>query len=159
MRPRPIVHTYKKVLNFLAAGFAAGFRAENIVLGKDGQTLEQVSNTDPDVPTGAVLKFIEVHFCIANLTANAAFVTCSLQYKNAGQTFVDPTAVGGSNVRNQVMHLDLFSIGSGQNSTHKFKFKIPPRFQRIRETMDWSIVWQNTETVTRNMMVIYKFQT
>ncbi len=156
--PRPIVHTFKKVLNFLPASFAAGFTNEPFALGKDSQTLEQVTNIDGDIPTGAILKYFEIQFALANLVEAACFINCTIQYKLAGQSFIDPDAVGGNNQRNQVLHQDLFSVGGFQNSTHKFKFKVPKKFQRMRENMEWSLVWSTTASINRMSQIIYKFQ-
>lgn len=154
---RPIVQSYKKVLNFLDASFSAGNNIEILVRGVDSTAAGQTSVVDADVPTGSNLKFIEVQFAVNNSVAVPAYVTCSLQYRLSGQAFIDPSVVGGNASRNQVLHMDLFSIGQDQNSTHKFKFKIPKQFQRMREGLEWALVWNNSVTVNRRILVIYKF--
>ncbi len=123
--------TYKKVLNFAEASFAAGQRGENLVVGKDAIAPGQSSVTDADVPTGSRLKFIETQFVVTNAVDQTAYINCSLQYKLSTQSGVDPDAVGGDPQRNQVLHQDLFSVGFNQNSTHKFKLRIPKQFQRV----------------------------
>ncbi len=153
----PVLQSQKKVLNFLSAGFAAGSRDEVVIEGIDSVAAGQTSNTDPKIPTGSIVKYFEIHFVGANETALPCFVDCTIQYKLQGQTFPSPKAVGGSPLRNQVLHMDLFSIGPNQNSTHKFKFKIPKQFQRVRDGMKWAIVWDNTATITREIQVIYKY--
>lgn len=154
---RPVIQSYKKILNFLEVGVSAGNNIEQVITGTDSATSGQTSATDAVVPTGSIVKFIEVQFAVNNSVAVPAYITCSLQYKLGGQSFIDPSIAGGSNQRNQIMHMDLFSIGQDQNSTHKFKFKIPKGFQRLREGMAWALVWNNSVTVNRRILVIYKF--
>ncbi len=150
--------TYKKVLNFLSASFGAGFTNEQLVSGVDAVAIGQTSNIDGNVPTGSRVKFIEVQFCISNLASIACYVNCSLQYILSSQGTVNPDAVGGNTQRNQVLHQDLFVVGQNQNSTHKFKFKIPPKFQRVREGMKWFLVWSTTSSVNRSWQAIYKVE-
>ncbi len=155
---RPMVNTYKKVLHFVNASFGAGFTNDFLVQGQDNISPKQTSNVDGAVPTGSRIKFIEVQFAAANNVATPIYVNCTLQYKLGGQAFIDPNTVGGHNQRNQVLHMDLFSVGNGQNSTHKFKFKIPKKFQRVREGMDWALVWRTNGTLNRELQAIYKFE-
>ncbi len=156
--PRPMVKTYKKVLNFSEASFAAGQRAENLAIGVDSTAIGQGTATDGNVPTGARIKFIEIQMPITNAVDQTVYINCSLQYNLGGQTTVDPDAVGGNNRRNQVLHQELFSVGFNQNSTHKFKLRIPKQFQRMREGQQWQIVWSNSNTVNRRLQVIYKVE-
>ncbi len=155
---RPMIKTYKKILNFLELSVASGFRQEILIKGVDSSTMGQLTNVDPNVPTGARVKFIEVQFCISNLAAIHCYINCSLQYTLSNQAARDPQALGGNNQRNQVLHQDLFVVGKDQNSTHKFKFRIPPKFQRMREDMLWSLVWSTNQTVNRSIQVIYKVE-
>ncbi len=154
---RPVIQSYKKVLHFAEASFSAGFQTEFIAQGQDSVAAGQTSATDGKVPTGALIKYFEVQFAVNNAVATPAFLNCTIQYKLGGQTMIDPDAVGGNLQRNQVLHMDLFSVGNDQNSTHKFKFKVPKMFQRVREGMDWGLVWRNSATVTRECQIIYKF--
>ncbi len=155
---RPLIKTYKKVLNFSEASFAAGNRGETLVLGVDSVAIGQTSATDANVPTGARIKFIEIQFPVTNAVDQTAYVNCSIQYKLNGQSLTDPDGVGGHPQRNQVLHQDLFSVGFNQNSTHKFKQRIPKGFQRIREGMAWQLVWSNSNTINRRIQVIYKVE-
>ncbi len=156
--PRPIVKTYKKVLNFAEASFAAGLRAETFVTGVDSVAIGQTSLTDANVPTGARIKFIEIQMPITNAVDQTAYINCSLQYKLSGQALADPDGVGGHPQRNQVLHQELFQVGFNQNSTHKFKLRIPKQFQRLREGMVWILAWSNSNTVNRRLQVIYKVE-
>jgi len=155
---RPVMKTYKKVLNFQdIATFSSGFFQELIIAGTDSVAIGQTSNVDAVVPTGAVVKFIECQIAVSNVaTSVPIWINCSLQYLLGGQTVVDPDAVGGNPRRNQVLHQEMYSVGENQNSNHKFKFKIPKGFQRVREGMQWLIVWSTNGTVRRQMQIIYK---
>ncbi len=155
--PRPVIQSFKKVLHFINASFAAGFQFEQIAVGVDGVAAGQTSNTDGNVPTGSLIKYFEVQFAASNTVSTPCFINCTIQYRLNQQTTTDPNIVGGSAKRNQVLHMDLFTIGANQNSTHKFKFKVPKQFQRIREGMSWDLVWRNSATVNREVQFIYKF--
>ncbi len=156
--PAPMRRTFKKVLNFAEASFATGVRSEVLISGVDGVAMGQTGATDPNVPTGSRITFFEVQMPITNAVNQTAYINCSLQYILASQALQDPDSVGGAPQRNQVLHQELFSVGFNQNSTHKFKQKIPKRFQRIREGMKWMIVWSNSNTVNRRLQVIYKVE-
>jgi len=155
--PKPVVVSFKKVLNFASASFSAGFQSERFIIGKDSQTSEQLTATDSDVPTGSIVKYVEIQIALNNSVATPVYINCSIQYHLSGQTVVDPDLVGGDDQRNQVLHQDLFTVGQDQNSTHKFKFKIPKKFQRIRAGTEWKLVWSNSATVNREVQMIYKF--
>ncbi len=156
-RPRPVIQSFKKVLNILPASFTAGFQSIFLVQGVDSVAVGQLSNTDAQVPTGAMVKFIEIQFCVANLVAVACYINCTIQLRHSGQTAQDPDTIGGNKQRNQVFHQDLYTVGLNQNSTHKFKFKIPKKFQRVREGDDWLLTWKNSASVNQSAQIIYKF--
>ncbi len=152
-----VVQSYKKVLHFDELSFAPGFQQETILTGVDSIAAGQSTATDGQVPTGSIIKYIEVQFAVNNSVATPCYINCTMQYKQSGQTFIDPDLVGGNPQRNQVLHMDLFSVGQDQNSTHKFKTKVPKQFQRIREGTQWAMVWRNSSTVNREVQIIYKF--
>ncbi len=156
--PRPFVQTYKKVLNFSEASFATGQRSETLVQGKDSIALGQTSAIDADVPTGSRIKFVEVQMPITNTTAQTAYINCSLQYALSGQGGIDPDVIGGNPQRNQVLHQELFQVGFNQNSTHKFKLRIPAKYQRMREGMKWILTWSNSNSINRRLQIIYKVE-
>ncbi len=142
---------------FVNASFGPGFQNEEFAVGVDSVAAGQVSATDTNVPTGSIIKYFEVMFAASNVVAAPCFVNCTLQYTLNPQAAIDPNAVGGDPQRNQVLHMDLFTIGQFQNSTHKFKFKVPKQFQRLREGMRWKLTWRNSATVNRECLIIYKF--
>jgi len=155
--PGPIVKSFKKVIFFVNASFTTGFQTDQLAVGVDAIAPSQTSATDGNVPTGSIIKFIEVQFSVSNVVSTPCYVNCTLQYRLNQQLVVDPRIVGGNPRRNNVLHMDNFSIGADQNSTHKFKFKIPKQFQRLREGMSWDLVWSNSATVNRETQAIYKF--
>ncbi len=157
-RSMPMTKTYKKVINYAEASFAAGQRSENLIQGVDSTAIGQTSATDTAVPTGARIKFIEVQFPVTNAVDQTAYINTLLQYTLSGQANQDPDAVGGSPFRNQVLHQQLFSVGFNQSSTHNFKFKIPKQFWRIKEGMTWRFIWSNSNTVNRRVQAIYKVE-
>lgn len=154
---RPVIQSYKKVLLFINAGIAAGFNSHIVATGTDSVAAGQTGVTDAAVPTGSIIKYIEAQIAISNPSSITCFINCTLQYILGGQSFIDPIAVGGNVQRNQVLHMDMYSVGVDQNSNHKFKFKIPKQFQRLREGMSWAIVINNTASMIRNYQMIYKF--
>ncbi len=154
--PRPFVKTYKKVLKFAPASFAAGFNNQFFATGVDSIALGQTGPIDPNVPTGTRIRWCEIQFSASNVVSTACYVVCTIQYVLSGQTFVNPDNVGGDPQRNQVLHQELFSIGSNQSSTHKFRFKVPKKFQRIREGMSWAMTFSNNVTINNTTLMIYK---
>lgn len=152
-----VVQSYKKILYIVNASFSAGFQNEEIALGVDSVAAGQTSATDVQCPTGCIIKYIEVQFAAHNIVAGPCYLNCTLQYRLQSQAGIDPRLMGGNAQRNQCLHMDNFSVGQHQNSTHKFKFKIPKKFQRLREGMKWTLVWSNTATVNREIQIIYKF--
>ncbi len=155
--PKAVVQSFKKVILFVDASYGAGFNNQVIVTGIDSVAAGQTGKTDTNVPTGSIVRFFEVQFAANNATGVPAYINCTIQYILSGQNFVDPDLIGGHAQRNQVLHMDLFSVGQNQNSTHKFKFKIPPKFQRVREGMKWAMVWGNTASINNKTQIIYKF--
>ncbi len=154
--PKVAVNSFKKVLNFKSASFTAGFTNEQFLIGVDGSAQTQTTNVDGNITTGSIFKYAEIQFCISNVVSTAVYINCTIQYRLSGQSFIDPDLVGGNPQRNQILHQELFVVGANQNSTHKFKFKVPKRFQRVREGMAWSVVWRTNATVNRETQIIYK---
>ncbi len=156
--PRPSINTYKKVLNFLEASFPGGSNDELLVTTLDGISPTQVTNIDATVPTGSILKFIEIHFAGVNNGATGVFISFAVQYALSGQASINAEQVGGNSQRNQVLHQALFTIGPNQNSSHIIRLKIPKRFHRLKEGMKWHLTWTNSGTINREILCIYKFQ-
>ncbi len=156
--PRPFVKTFKKVLNTGQVSVTSGLNTEVLALGVDTIAPSQTTVNDPNVPTGTRIQYFEIQFVAVNLTAGACFINCSVQYLLSTQAVLDPNLAGGHPQRNQILHMEMFSAGPDQNSNHKFRFKVPPKYQRMREGMQWVLAWNNSATCTRIVQTIYKMQ-
>ncbi len=152
-----MARTYKKVLNFAAVSTGAGVQFDYLLAkGVDSLTLGQSGATDATIPTGSKIQYIEIALADSNIVAAAAFVNLVIQYTLNAQSLVPPNAVGGNPQRNQVLHQQLFVMGQNQNSNHLFRFKIPGKFQRIKEGMEWNVSTISTGSHVHAMQVIYK---
>ncbi len=156
----PMIRTFKKVLNFAPASHGAGVKVNfDLVQGVDSSTAGQTSATDPVVPTGARVTYIEIQYGVVNLAAAACFVHTSMQSRLSGQSAtVAPNVGGGDDQRNQVYHQEMRSIGQNQNATFVYKWKVPRRIQRIRDASIFSFVILGTTAITDSCQVIYKFE-
>ncbi len=158
-RPRmgPVVQSYKKVLNFAPASHSAGGFNFTLVTGVDSISGGQGTPTDALVPTGSIVKFIEIQYAVQNLTALANFMFVSVQSLNSGQTVIAPNVVGGNPQRNQVHYQMVRGTGPNQNSNYVIRFKIPKKYQRVREGSSWNFRVESTTTFSDVVQVIYKF--
>lgn len=153
-----VIQSYKKVLNVAPASVAAATQTNTpMTSGVDSVAAGQTSVTDPQVPTGAVVKFIEIQLSVQNLVNIAAFGHVAIQLLRSGQAQIAANAVGGNPQRNQVFHLDMFSLGTNQNVNRKYRFKIPRSFQRIREGDSWQFSFTADQIRTEAYQIIYKF--
>ncbi len=154
----PVIQSYKKVLNFAPTSRAASTKLNQILTtGTDSVAAGQTGVTDSAVPTGAVIKYIEISFSVANLVNVSQFFWYTIQMVHTGQSSVAPRVVGGNAQRNQVFHQVQFMVGQSQNSNHMFRFKIPKKFQRVREGDKWQLVFESDQVFTEACQVIYKF--
>ncbi len=155
---QPVIQTFKKVINSADAGVSAdASRIYPLSEGKDSVAAGQTSAVDVDVPTGSIIKFIDIFICVTNLVAISCFTSVAIQLVHIGQGAISPLSVGGSGQRNQVFHQDFFSVGKEQNLTRRYRFKVPKRFQRVREADKWQIVTNSTAATTQAGLAIYKF--
>ncbi len=154
----PIIQSYKKVLNFAPASRTAATDIQHtLVTGVDSVAAGQTSVTDSGVPTGAKVKFIEIQFAAGNPTTTPLYLNTAIEMIESGQSIIPPLVVGGHPQRNQVMHQTLVQIGERQNFNRVFKFKVPPRFQRVREGRTWRFVYNGDVVYNTSLQVIYKF--
>ncbi len=156
--PRPFVKTFKKIINSGQASVTSGANQEVLATGVDAIAPGQTTATDPNVPTGSRIRYLEIQFACVNLTAGAVIINMNVQFLLSGQATIDPNLAGGHPQRNQMFQTRLFSAGPEQNSNHVIKFKIPPKFQRVKEGMSWVLSWNGSQTVTRVVQTIYKFE-
>ncbi len=145
------------IINQAPGTVTATTRAESLAVGTDSKASGQTSALDTAVPSGVVIKYIEIQHALVNLTATAAFIHCSIQLLLDDQSVITPDVVGGNDKRNQVHFQRLLCASPDQNTNLVWKFKIPKRFQRIRAGMSWQYVWKNSQTVSSAVQTIYKF--
>lgn len=152
------VQSFKKILNFAPASHAAATTINRVlVTGVDSVAAGQTSPTDSQVPTGSVIKQIEIQFAAQNLVNIAAFLHVCIQHLRTGQAALAPNVIGGNAQRNQVFYQDLKSVGQNQNVNMKLRFKIPKKFGRVREGDTWNFTHLTDQIVTDAVQVIYKF--
>ncbi len=154
--PRAYVRTYKKVLDFAPISNGSGKINHLLVSGADSVAIGQTGVTDAIVPTGSRVTEIHINFMSSQIVGGSVFQYLCMQMLLPSQGTVGPRNVGGSSQRNQVFYQDAYSIGINQNANRVFRFKIPPRFQRVKEGMQWYLVTDATNTVTNALQVIYK---
>ncbi len=155
--PRQVVQSFKKVINHAPASFTAGTNVYALTLGTDSTAAGQTGPTDTAVPTGAVIKYIEIQLALANLGTGAGFIHVAIEQLHDGQSIVAPNVVGGNPRRNQVFFQRLYNVGADQSFYATFKLKIPKKYQRVREGDNWQFVWINGATMSASLQAIYKF--
>ncbi len=156
--PRAVVQSFKKVINEAPASTAAGAnRVMVLATGVDSVAAGQTGPTDVQVPTGSVIKYMEILLTVGNSTLANVFAHVAIQYILSTQANISPNVIGGSNQRNQVLHQDMFAVQQSQNTNRKYKFKIPKKFQRLREGMSWRLVLQADLLTSAAGQIIYKF--
>ncbi len=155
---RPVIQSFKKVLDFAPASRTVTTTHQfTMVDGVDSVAAGQTGVEDAAVPTGAVVKFIEIQFCISQLTSQAAYFWMTIQVKHSGQAVVPGRTVGGNPQRNQVYRQLMVVIGKDQNSNHVWKWKVPKRFTRVREGDKWVFTIESDVVHNSGTQVIYKF--
>ena len=157
MVQRAPVQSFKKVLNQAPASETVATHELNLSVGTDSVAAGQTTAVDGAVPTGSVIKFIEIQYSVSNLAAVSLFVHMSIQQTRSGQLAIAPNATGGDPQRNQVHFLKQVSVGKEQNANYLFRFKVPKKFQRVREGDAWKFVYANDQVMTDAIQVIYKF--
>ncbi len=155
--PRAVIQSFKKVINEAPASTAAGSRNIIFVTGVDSVAAGQTGPGDSGVPTGSVIRFVEIQISLGQIVGGSVFVHYSLQLLRSGQSAVASNVIGGSNRRNQVMHQNMYQLGINQNFNRTLKMKIPRMFQRIREGDLWLLEVTTGNTLTQAFQIIYKF--
>ncbi len=155
---RAPVQSFKKIINIAPASVAASVSTNFVAsTGEDSIAAGQTSAIDDGVPTGAVIKYIEFQFSIANLVNIAAFCWLTVQRLDSGQTAINPQVVGGNPIRNQVMLQQMFMVGQSQNVNRTIRYKVPSKFQRVKDGSTWRIRVQCDQISTQACQIIYKF--
>ncbi len=155
--PRPVIQSYKKVINYAPASQTTSLVVKGLSQGGDSVAAGQTGPTDIAVPSGSVIKFFEIQYSCTNLLSSQLIIHCCIELLHSGQSFVNPNVVGGSPKRNQVHFQQMFGVGLNQNSNHIFRFKIPKRFQRVRDGDVWNFLSLGSTAHSDCAQVIYKF--
>ncbi len=149
------VQSYKQVEQIAPASRAAGTRFDlPLSVGVDDWT---ASAGNRNVPTGSIIKEIDIQWSGANLVNIASFLFFSIQLTRAGQSPIDPRAQGGNAQRNQIYLTLLKSLGQTQNRDIHIHFKVPKAWQRVREGDNWQFTRECNTIFTEAITVIYKF--
>ncbi len=154
---RPVIQSYKKVLNYAPTSQGTSVIPKAMSIGTDSVAAGQTSPTDTAVPTGSVIKFFEVHYTVTNLLSTQLVMHMCFQLLHSGQAVLVPNVVGGSPRRNQVHYQLMFGVGEQQNSNHVWRFKVPKRFQRVREGDVWQFLTIGSGNHSDSAQIIYKF--
>lgn len=157
-RPRTVIQTFKKVLNHAPASVAAAVQTPyTMSAGVDSVAAGQTGPTDSGVPTGSVITGFDIQISMQNLINVSAYVWVTVQRLDSGQAAVDGQAVGGNPQRNQV-HLQLQrSLGTNQNRDFVIPFKVPKKFQRVKEGSVWLVTVKCDQIRSETVQIIYKF--
>ena len=156
-RARQVIQSYKKVINHAPASRTTGKQAFGISTGVDSVAAGQTSATDTQVPTGSVIKFIEIQFSVSNLVSVSMFQWIAIQQLRSGQSSIAPNVVGGDPQRNQVHFQKMIQVGKDQNSNMTIRFKVPKKFQRVREGDIWEFTTIADQVSSSAVQIIYKF--
>ncbi len=156
--PRSVVQSFKKVINHAPASrTATTIHVFNISTGVDSVAAGQTSVTDVNVPTGSIIKYVEIQYSISQLVSQAAYFWVTIQRLDSGQAQISGRTVGGNPQRNQVLKQLQLVVGKDQNSNHVWKFKVPKRFQRVREGSKWLLTIESDVVHNSAIQHIYKF--
>lgn len=155
--PRQVIQSYKKVITYAPASKTTAQQDYEISLGEDSVAAGQTAATDTGVPSGSVIKYFEIQACFVNLVSVAMFQNMSVQLTRSGQSPIDPRVVGGNPQRNQVHYQRIVGIGKDQNNNYVLRFKVPKKFQRVRDGDKWTFTCIADQVHTSNIQAIYKF--
>lgn len=153
-----VIQSYKKVLNHAPTSRAAA--TDHLTLltrGQDSVAAGQTTATDANIPTGALVKYIEIQYSSVNLVAVASFLHWAIIRTHSGQTAPSSNAVGGDPLRNQVHLQGMYTMGQNQNSNRTIRFKVPKKFQRVRDGDSWFFSKTCDTVFSDSVQVIYKF--
>jgi len=153
-----VIQSFKMVVNHAPTSRAAGASITHRILrGVDSISAGQSGPTDADIPTGSVVKFIELQYSAVNLVTVAMFMHTTVQLKRSGNATISPLLVGGNPLRNTIINQSMRNIGKDQNANWVLRLKIPSIYQRIRDGDDWNLVSNASQVYTDAAQFIYKF--
>ncbi len=158
MGPRmaPVIQSYKQVRTDAPASRLANTSIPTVLV-KGVDNYAGPTAAFNEVPTGAIVKYIDIQHSCSNLVSNNQFFWITIQHTHSTQNTIDERTVGGDPQRNQVFMQKLFMLGKDQNSNRNYRFKIPKKFQRVRESDEWVFTRQSDKVFTDTLLTIYKF--
>ncbi len=155
-----VIRSYKKVLDFAPASRVASTVIEfEMTSGVDSIGPGQGGVSDPTVPTGAMVKGFNIDIPFGYTGTATAFIWMSIQHLRANQSVISPRVIGGNSQRNQVFFQKLVMLGENQNLSFHMRFKIPPKFQRVREGDKWIFAYESDVAHASGAQIIYKLFT
>ncbi len=157
MAMRPNIKSYKKILYFAPVSVVPGLTNDILVTGADSLSPGQANQTDGLVPTGSNLKLLDIQFNMINTSQQTVSIVMSLQHLRAGQSAIDPRIQGGNPQRNQVHFTKSLFVGENQQVNTHIRFRVPNKFQRVREGDVWAWTYVTDNPVETQNLVIYKF--
>lgn len=155
--PRSVVRAAKYIIVEGPVSEAAGIIAVPFIVGTDNASLGQTGVTDKTVPVGAKISQVEIFMPKVNLGAGTAnFIHWTIQRASSGQSVINPITAAGSPLRTNIMLTGVLGLGAGQNNSLHIKFKIPSKYQRIRDGDVWQVVHNNGLVTSATYYFIYK---
>ncbi len=156
--PTRIIQSIKNVVEDAPGSVAASTTNPiTIVEGEDSVAAGQTTVTDVKIPTGSVIKVINISLGLQNLVNIACFAWVAIMQLHSGQSSISPRIVGGNPLRNQVHFQKMFCVGQNQNVNFHKAFKIPTRFQRVRDGDKWVLVINADQVTTQAAEFVYKY--
>ncbi len=153
-----VIQSFKKVINHAPASrTVTTIHVFNISTGEDSVAAGQTSVTDVSVPTGSVMRAVEIQYSVSQLVSQAAYFWTTIQRLESGQAQISGRTVGGNPQRNQVHRQGQFMVGDDQNSNHVIRFPIPKRFQRVKDGSKWIFTIESDVVHNSAVQIIYKF--
>lgn len=151
-----VTQSYKQVKMIAPVSVGAATQ-QNVTMASGVDNYAGPTAGNNSVPTGAVIRYIEVQLSFVNLVSIASFLFVTIQHLRSGQSAIDNQAIGGDPQRNQVHLQILRTIGKEQNTNITIRFKVPAKFQRVREGDIWAICTKSDTIHTYAGQIIYKF--
>ncbi len=155
--PRNVVQSQKVVIDIAPQSLTVDKHDVIMSEGVDAIAAGQTSPVDNNVPTGSVIKFFDIQMAFNNIASTTVFLWITIQQLHNGQTGVNPRIVGGNAQRNQVFRQILRCIPQDTNVNIHIPFKIPKRYQRVREGDSWLIRYEVDGVAQSAVQVIYKY--
>ncbi len=154
--PRGGIVSNKYVVDEAESTEVAGLQVFQMALGVDGTTMSQTGVTDTSVPSGAKITKLDIRVSYSNLASLSAFVHWAIELRLSGQASINPITVGGSPLRTIVMLSGVKSVGDNQNQDIHIVYKIPPKFQRMKDGMQWQWTANLGQLMQTVKQVVYK---